>query len=570
MLAPQTPWKTTWLPVKVVDACRESKDFGLLRILILWFGYADKDGVFRKGRKWVEGWTGFSQKTTRAYQTRAITALQANGYQAHIDHTGHVHGLKDLRGDPEHPYVKMDVDPRALAGLRSVVLATYIWLHRFGTRPHDRAFVSQARAVTFHEKMQPETGVGISLYTVEHCLREIHDGLFVAKQTLIPRSAGTGFRTKRCLNRIVTRDGNEILEAMVINRRVPEEGIFVTRDALQVVETGLLSEESSDGFKPPGSGGVPTDSNLGCLLTATYGVPTDSNPSKLSGAPETRVATDANENLVTLLDKKENRDKAKASLDKPPASPEAPRGRVGLRPPSATPRSARGTLATKSPPRGGVEAGGVSAAAPASGGTKKGRSSVWQQPPPAVKEKGVGLSVASPPPAAEKKEPSLEEAAARARQQSRPTVTLDLSMAAAEVWADAGGDPAGVTPVILVGVYLRSYKEHNGRQLARAWNRQAAVAAADVALRRYGPEECLHVARWVSSTAAGYRRRVIPEMVFGDDWNDAADAADRASASAKRREEAVGFQEAAAKRKQNSLVVTPSYPPPRRGGVWNT
>lgn len=158
--------------------------------------------------------------------------------------------------------------------------------------------------------------------------------------------------------------------------------------------------------------------------------------------------------------------------------------------------------------------------------------------PEGAERKKLNLRPPGPVPSEPLLPEDLGSAAARAAALVRPArVSSSTLEDLAQGWVDAGEDPATATPGTILGVYLLAYRGQHGRTL-RLRNAQPALAAIRGCLEDEDgdPTALLHVAKGVHDPNGAYFGSMQPEMVFGDHWAKASDAADRASLVSSRRQ----------------------------------
>lgn len=121
-------------------------------------------------------------------------------------------------------------------------------------------------------------------------------------------------------------------------------------------------------------------------------------------------------------------------------------------------------------------------------------------------------------------------------------------------WESAGKSLNSVTPSVVLGIYLREYESAKGHPLRTNKNLNLAIAAISDLLELEDVRSVLHTAEWVSRDGANYRRKLAPEFVFGDCFEDAFDAASRAADTYKRRTDAQKFSEMAKARNKEKAA----------------
>ena len=124
-------------------------------------------------------------------------------------------------------------------------------------------------------------------------------------------------------------------------------------------------------------------------------------------------------------------------------------------------------------------------------------------------------------------------------------------------WEEAGKCADTVSPSVVLGIYLREYETSKGHPLRTSKNLSLAVAAIADLLHREHAKSILHVAEWVNRDGGNYRRKLAPEAVFGDFFEDAFDAASRAADTYKRRTDAQRFSEMAKEREKTKATGKP-------------
>jgi len=151
---------------------------------------------------------------------------------------------------------------------------------------------------------------------------------------------------------------------------------------------------------------------------------------------------------------------------------------------------------------------------------------------------------------------AAKQAKTRLRSDHQRVYTSGIMQMVAE-WEESGRCADTASPSVVLGLYLRGYEEAKGHPLRSSKNLNLAIAAISDLLEREDARSVLHVAEWISRDGAHYRRKLAPEAVFGDCFEDAFDAASRASDTHKRRSDAQKFAGMAKERQKAKSAAGP-------------